>query len=354
MDRPSTARDVIITKISGSSTAPIATLSGSLTTTDQAISSSVATLSGSASDARQLIADSIETGLSASASTARDVLASQVSGSFTAVSASLTTTDQAISASVATLSGSASTARDIIVTKISGSSDAAIATVNSNLNALSVALFSQLQTKASNADLAGEVSTLETADTTNSSSLTVTDQAISSSVATLSGSASDSRNAIVSDYSPKVSGSFAQYISRIDQTGIADTIHFVTHNTNTIEQNISIAANDYEITVANAGKYELKSTTQWQRATGVQDNVSLWIQVNGVNVGFSTNSVNLTDNFVTPLYAQWILDLDAGDVVRIAWSSTEGSGSIVKLAAFTNPTRPMTPSANTHLIKIGD
>ena len=273
---------------------------------------------------------------------------------YTTFSSSLQSTDQAISASVAALSGSASTARDIIVTKISGSSDAAIATVNSNMNALSAALFSQLSAKASLSYVDGEVSTLETADTTNSSSLTVTDQAISSSVATLSGSASNSRNAIVSDYSPKVSGSFAQYISRIDQTGIADTIHFVTHNTNTIQQNISIAANDYEMTVANAGKYELKSTTQWQRATGVQDNVSLWIQVNGVNVGFSTNSLNLTDNFVTPLYAQWILDLDAGDVVRIAWSTTEGSGSIVKLSAFSNPTRPSTPSANTHLIKIGD
>ena len=335
-------------------------------------------VSGSASDARQLIADH-RYRLSASASTARDVLASQVSGSFTAVSASLTATDQSLETLKAdltyvntqdnavasnannniiifnnNLSGSASDARNLLVTKISGSSDAAIATVNSNMNSLSSALFSQLAAKASTSYVDSEVSTLETADTTNSSSLTVTDQAISSSVATLSGSASDSRNAIVSDYSPKVSGSFAQYISRIDQTGIADTIHFVTHNTNTIQQNISIAANDYEITVANAGKYELKSTTQWQRATGVQDNVSLWIQVNGTNVGFSTNSVNLTDNFVTPLYAQWILDLDAGDVVRIAWSTTEGSASIVKLAAFSNPTRPSTPSVNTHLIKIGD
>ena len=308
------------------------TNSASLTVTDQAISSSVATLSGSASDARQLIADGIETGLSASASTARNVLASQVSGSFTSVSSSLTTTDQVNSASAA--SGIATNAAGII-------------TIFTNLN-------SQLTAKANTNYVNSEVLILETADTTNSASLTVTDQAISASSAALSGSASTARNAIVSDYSPKVSGSFAQYISRLDQTGAAATIHFLTHNTNTIEQNISIAANDYEITVANAGKYELKNTTQWQRTSGVADNVSLWIQVNGSNVGFSTNSLNLTDNFIVPIYAQWILDLDAGDVVRIVWSSTAGSAKIIKRAAFSNPTRPMTPSVNTHLIKIGD
>jgi len=107
----------IADEISGSSVAPINTLSGSasdarnqlatdyiaadtalsasLTTTDQTISSSVATLSGSASDARNALAT--------------DYIAAD-----TALSASLTTTDQTISASVAALSASASTARDNI------------------------------------------------------------------------------------------------------------------------------------------------------------------------------------------------------------------------------------------------
>ena len=117
----STSRNVLVASISGSSTLPISNLSASLTTTDQIISSSVASLSGSASDARNLLAGSITTGLSGSASTARDVLASQVSGSSTApiatLSGSLTTTDQVISSSVATLSGSASDARDLLVSQ---------------------------------------------------------------------------------------------------------------------------------------------------------------------------------------------------------------------------------------------
>ena len=96
-------------------------LSASLTTTDQTISSSVAALSASASTSRialsasltttdQTISSSVAT-LSGSASTARNTAALQVSGAFSAQSASLTATDQIISSSVAALSASASTSR---------------------------------------------------------------------------------------------------------------------------------------------------------------------------------------------------------------------------------------------------
>ena len=296
--------------------------------------------------------------LSGSASTARSLLASQAAADLTSVS-NITATI------VSNLSGSTSTARNVIVASISGSSTAPIAALSAS-SAISItdnangiittftSLTNQITAKANTNYVNSEVLKLENADIALSSSLTVTDQAISSSVAALSGSSVEARKALQDDYKPKLSGSFAQYISRTDQTGIADTIHFVTHNSTTIQQGTTLAVNDYEITVTDAGIYELKNTTQWQRATAVADSVSLWIQVNGVNIQFSTNSVNLTDNFITPLYSQWILDLNAFDVVRIAWSSTEGSAELRKLAAFTNPTRPLTPSANTQLIKIGD
>ena len=124
----SDARNELVTKISGSSIAPISSLSSSLTTTDQAISLSVATLSGSASTSRNAIVASISgssttpiSALSSSASTSRNAIVASISGSSIALSASLTTTDQAISASVATLSGSASDARNNITNVLSSS-----------------------------------------------------------------------------------------------------------------------------------------------------------------------------------------------------------------------------------------
>ena len=110
---------VLADQVSGSSTLPISNLSASLTITDQTISSSVASLSASASTRRDVMYSQLEfmnVSLSGSNSAARNVLANQVSGSFTEVSASLTTTDQIISASVAALSGSASDARNALTT----------------------------------------------------------------------------------------------------------------------------------------------------------------------------------------------------------------------------------------------
>ena len=113
---------VLADQVSGSSTLPISNLSASLTITDQTISSSVAALSASASTRRDVMYSQLEfmnVSLSGSNSAARNVLADQVSGSSTLpisnLSASLTSTDQTISASIAALSGSASDARNALV-----------------------------------------------------------------------------------------------------------------------------------------------------------------------------------------------------------------------------------------------
>ena len=178
-------------------------LSASLTVTDQAISSSVAALSGSASDARNVLGL-----ISGSASDARNALVADISGSSTLpisnLSASLTTTDQIISSSVASLSGSASDARNVLGLISGSASDAR------NLLVASISGSSTLP-----------ISNL-------SASLTTTDQSISSSVATLSGSASDARNLLVSQISDDTTLSFSstvqgQFIA--DFNGTPETVN---------------------------------------------------------------------------------------------------------------------------------
>ena len=86
--------------------------------------------------------------LSGSASTARDTAALQVSGAFDAVSASLTTTDQTISSSVAALSASASTSR----TALSASLTTTDQTISSSVASLSASAAAALTAQsASNA-----------------------------------------------------------------------------------------------------------------------------------------------------------------------------------------------------------
>jgi len=186
----------------------ITPLSASLTTTDQAISSSTATLSGSASTARDLLALQVtgsSLALSSSASTARDVIVTKISGSsvapISALSSSASTARDLLALQVTgsstALSSSASTARNLIVTKISGSSTSAISTL--------------------------------------SASLTTTDQTISASVAALSSSASTAR--ISSSYALTSSYAVtASYALNGGSGGGAYTSEYVTANT-TAENN---------------------------------------------------------------------------------------------------------------------
>ena len=135
------------------------------------------------------------------------------------LSASLTTTDQTISSSVAALSASASTSRDAIVASVSGAFASDSSSLAGRVTSLEDFSSSLDATYVTEAELVAATASL-------SASLTTTDQTISSSVATLSGSASDSRNAIVANISGAFSipdgtvSSSAQTISNLQGTDI--------------------------------------------------------------------------------------------------------------------------------------
>ena len=189
-------------------------LSASLTTTDQTISSSVAALSASASTSRDAIVASVSGAFASDSSSlagrvtsledfsssldATYVTEAELVAATASLSASLTTTDQTISSSVATLSGSASTARDTAATQVSGAFASDSASFSTRITDLEDFSSSLDATYVTEAELVAATASL-------SASLTTTDQTISSSVATLSGSASDSRNAIVAN----ISGAFS-------------------------------------------------------------------------------------------------------------------------------------------------
>ena len=238
------------------SQAPIITaLSASLTTTDQTISSSVAALSGSASDARNLIAGDLDAvsasfnerintndvdilGLntySASLKTAISVTGPDVTilGDLTVqgTQSIIHSTEVSIDDNILSLNGTGATNGGIEVNDPSGPLSGSLLWDGANNRWIagqsgseSVVLVADgLGILSSSAQIAGDISgssvlpisTLSgsasdarnvlatdyiAADTTLSSSLTTTDQAISSSVASLSGSASDARNALSGDF----------------------------------------------------------------------------------------------------------------------------------------------------------
>ena len=231
------------------------TLSASLTTTDQTISASVASLSGSASDARNLIAGDLDTlsasfnerindndddiaGLNTYTASLKDAIS--LNGPNVTLLGDLTvqgtqsiihSTEVSIDDNILSLNGAGLANGGIEVNDPSGPLSGSLlwdgnnnrwiagqsgsesvvlvadglgilsssAQIADDISGSSVAPINTLSGSASDARnlLASDYIA---ADTTLSASLTTTDQAISSSVASLSGSASDARNALSGDF----------------------------------------------------------------------------------------------------------------------------------------------------------
>ena len=202
--------------------ADLTAISASLTTTDQIISSSVATLSGSASDARNLLdfaSDYTSVYVTTNTAATSDKLYVFTSGT----SYTLTLPSSPINGDSLYVSNRSGIATNIIARNgelIMGDAQDMTLDVAPASFKFTYAAGSQgwvitgaggagvdTNSSASIALLSGSYLALSESISPLSASLTVTDQTISSSVATLSGSASDARNLLVASIDTTLSGS---------------------------------------------------------------------------------------------------------------------------------------------------
>ena len=202
--------------------ADLTAISASLTTTDQIISSSVATLSGSASDARNLLdfaSDYTSVYVTTNTAATSDKLYVFTSGT----SYTLTLPSSPINGDSLYVSNRSGIATNIIARNgelIMGDAQDMTLDVAPASFKFTYAAGSQgwvitgaggagvdTNSSASIALLSGSYLALSESISPLSASLTVTDQTISSSVASLSGSASDARNLIVASIDTTLSGS---------------------------------------------------------------------------------------------------------------------------------------------------
>jgi hypothetical protein len=89
-----------------------------------------------------------------------------------------------------------------------------------------------------------------------------------------------------------------------------------------------------QITVAYDGVYNVQFSAQLDKTDSGTDNVDIWLMVNGQNVPDSNTSLTMTNNN-TKLVAAWnfVLPLNAGDFVQLAWYSADADMRIFAQAA---------------------
>ncbi len=140
---------------------------------------------------------------------------------------------------------------------------------------------------------------------------------------------------------------YGAFSSDQDQTATANTATLMTLNTTDFANDVSI--NSSEITVANAGIYNLQFSAQFQNTDTAFQDVYIWLKQNGVDIPGSTGFVSIPNRHAgtdghSIVGWNYFLSMAANDYVEIYWSVPTTDVSIQHLAASGTPTKPSTQS----------
>jgi len=140
---------------------------------------------------------------------------------------------------------------------------------------------------------------------------------------------------------------YGAFSSDQDQTAIANTATLMTLNTTDFANEVSISSS--EITVVNAGIYNLQFSVQFQNTDTAFQDVYIWLRQNGVDIPGSTGFVSVPNrhagtNGHTIIGWNYFLNMAAGDHIEIYWSVPNTAVSIQHIAASGSPTKPATQS----------
>lgn len=140
---------------------------------------------------------------------------------------------------------------------------------------------------------------------------------------------------------------YGAFSSDQDQTATANTATLMTLNTTDFSNGVSIASS--QITVANAGIYNLQFSAQFQNTDTAFQDVYIWLRQNGVNIPGSTGFISIPNRHAgtdghSIVGWNYFLSMAATDYVEIYWSVPNIAVTIQHLAASGSPTKPSTQS----------
>ena len=140
---------------------------------------------------------------------------------------------------------------------------------------------------------------------------------------------------------------YGAFSSGVDQTATANTATLMTLNTTDFANGVSISSS--EITVENAGIYNLQFSAQFQNTDTAFQDVYIWLRQNGVDIPGSTGFVSIPNRHAgtdghTIVGWNYFLEMQASDYIEIYWSVPNAAVSIQHIAASGSPTKPATQS----------
>lgn len=141
-------------------------------------------------------------------------------------------------------------------------------------------------------------------------------------------------------------GAFSSYTS---QSTTANTATLLTMSNTDFSNAVSLQPNS-QITVENAGIYNLQFSVQIQNFDNAPQDMYIWLKQNGTDIVGSTGVVGSVarKSAIDPAHDikgwNYFLSMNANDYVQIYWSPTIATLTIPTYAASGTPTKPSTAS----------
>ena len=142
------------------------------------------------------------------------------------------------------------------------------------------------------------------------------------------------------------------YSTQLQTNPVASAVNLVTFNNTGISQGVTVVGGT-QLTVSKTGNYNLQFSLEIQKSGGQSTNMDIWLRENGVDFPDTNTSLTIFGNQAI-LLAGWsyLLELDAGDYLELAWQSADISVQLFTIGAQAAPVRPVTPSARVTVIEV--
>lgn len=134
-----------------------------------------------------------------------------------------------------------------------------------------------------------------------------------------------------------------------DQTGSISAGTVTTFNTTDVADGVTLVSGS-QITVPNTGKYNLQFSTQFKNTNNAQEDVTVWLRVNGVDLANSATQYTIPARKSASIFGYgvasltFLLDLTAADYIEIVWLPTNTTVTMEHLPASASPAYPAIPS----------
>ena len=146
----------------------------------------------------------------------------------------------------------------------------------------------------------------------------------------------------IASFLPTYYGSF--YDTTTQTNGGATTANAVKYNSTDLTNGVSVEALT-KVRITNAGVYNIMFSFQFDKTDSGDDEVEIWLSVNGTNVPETGTIVSLHGNDGKAVAAwNFFYEFAANDYFELYWHSADLNLRILARAAQTNPARPAVPS----------